>query len=170
MEKVRCYEASVEYIEKIRGDEVKRDYIILGIFKSIRDAKCAAQFYFFAFNNTIGRNSNKECTGPFKIQTVQYSKQHVQNAHIMTVQDFIEKDSVTKQYSDKIGPTVLEQMLKAVGFESQEEKQTRIIESLTNEYKKRQNLLERVPGISEEAIEDVAEKVEFLNTLSEKLR
>ena len=168
MEKITCYRALAECEARTSNGKVERDYLILAVFKSRLDAECAAKLYHIAFNNTLGKVSDKKCTGVCRVESIEYPKEYVKNAHILSVHDFINQNSVIKGYSAEVGNDAIEKLLKEIGFETAEEKELRIIESLIKDYKNKLGFALRASGISDKTIAEFKENVEYLESVRDE--
>ena len=169
MEKVTCYRALAEYEDRTSNGKVERDYLILAVFKSRLDAECAAKLYHIAFNNTLGKGSNKKCTGVCRVESIEYPKEYVKNAHILDVHDFINQNSVIKGYSAEVGNDAIEQHLKEIGFETAEEKKLRIIERMLEEYSIQLQFAKK-DNLMDETVQKLEENVEYLESLRDEKR
>ena len=167
MEKVTCYRALAEYEDRTSDGKVERDYLILAVFKSRLDAECAAKLYHIAFNNTLGKVSDKKCTGVCRVESIEYPKEYVKNAHILSVHDFINQNSVVKGYSAEVGNDAIEQHLKEIGFETAEEKELRIIERMLKEYSIQLQFAKK-DNLMDETVQKLEENVEYLESLRDE--
>lgn len=167
MEKVTCFRALAEYEDRTNNGKVERDYLILAVFKSRLDAECAAKLYHIAFNNTLGKVTDKKCTGVCRVESIEYPKEYVKNAHIFSVHDFINQNSVIKGYSAEVGNDAIEKLLKEIGFETAEEKELRIIERMLKEYSIQLQFAKK-DNLMDETIQKLEENVEYLESLRDE--
>jgi hypothetical protein len=162
MEKVTFYESMVEFEEKSTDGGILTDWMLLGSFKTNRDAEYAGLLYSKAFNDTLGKRSSMKCTGVYKVKAFEYPNELAKTAHIMTIDDFVKQNSITKGYSSEYGSDAMQKLLKSVGVETKEERELRIIESLINDYRSKLGFALKVSSISDKTIEEFKETLDYL--------
>ena len=167
MEKVIFYESMAEFEEKSTNANITTDWMLLGSFKTNRDAQYAGLLYGKAFNDTLGKRSSMKCTGVYKVKAFEYPKELASKAHVMTIGDFVSQNSITKGYTREYGDEAMQKLLKSVGVETKEEREVRIIERMLQEYST-QLLFAKKDNLMEETVTKLEENVEYLKNLRDE--
>lgn len=169
MEKEMFYQGLVECEEFTDEQKQISDYLILGVFKSRKDADIACRLYYVAFNNLVGTRGSIKCTGAYKIKGYEYPKGFDKNANIMTVSDFVAQNNIIKGYKNFIGDETFNNFLSEMGAETKQEKELRIIDTMLNDYNAQLQFAKK-DNLKDETIEKLEERVQFLESLRDEKR
>ena len=162
MEKVTFYQALVEKRCSLIGhmDEFELRWIVISTFKNEQDAEFACKLYEAAYNSD-NRAYASICTGNHRVDRVSYPKKLTHGPDYISLDEFIEKNIIVKEYSSKIGKEAMKKLLKEMGVETEQEKNLRIIERMIRDYQYQIKINENLPV----DVDGYKENVKFLEDL-----